>query len=61
MYMEEPKIEFLPIAMTNIVCSSEDCSYDGNFGGGGVTGCYGFNPDADDMFGCVTEGNMFVF
>ena len=60
MYLEEPKIEFVPIAMTNIVCSSEDCSFDGNFGGGGITSCSGFNPEADDMFACITEGNMFV-
>ncbi len=60
MYLEEPKIEFLPVSLTNIVCSS-DCSVDGNFGTGGVTGCYGGDPFADELFGCRSAADMFVW
>ena len=58
MYLEEPKIEFLTISLTNIVCSS-DCIFDGNFGGGGITSCFGPNPDADDMFSCRKGASYF--
>jgi hypothetical protein len=62
LYLEEPKIEYLPINLTNIVCSSEDCSLDGNFSGGGVISCT-YNAEVNDYFGetCRTASNWFLW